>query len=380
MSERASYFKLGLFVIVGAAVTLAAVAILGAGAIFKQSITAETYMVESVQGLDVGAPVKHRGVPVGKVSRIGFLGEEYTLPTRNNDGSLNLLASYVYVEMELEVTRRGKDRDIGTYKSAVKGGLAARMASAGLVGNVYLDLYFPPDPPNPIQLSWEPRHLYLPSTKSVIAELTSTASRIAKQLEDAKLDLVAQNIDRLVQTVEKKVGEVDVAKFQTDTAAFIEELRASNKRVQEILANESIDETLRNIAATSESFRRITGEGEGDLAEFIKDLPEVSERLKSSAVEIESLLKDEKTRRIFDNVAITADLAPEAAAEVRRVAQRLGVLLSSQQSDLESIVRQLRKTTENLERLSEDAAKNPSRVIFGDPPPPTTPGSPETKK
>ncbi len=380
MSERASYFKLGLFVIVGVAVTLAGVAVLGAGAVFRQSITAETYMVESVQGLDVGAPVKHRGVQVGKVSRIGFLGEEYSLPTRVNDGKLNLLASYVYVEMELEVTRRGRDRDIGTYKSAVKGGMAARLASAGLVGNVYVDLYFPPDPPSPLQLTWEPRHLYLPSTRSVIAELTSTISSIAKQLEDAKMDMVAQNIDRLVQTVEKKVAEVDVAKFQDDAAAFIDELRASNRRVQEILDDESIKETLENIAATSESFRRLAGEGEGDLAKFIKDLPEVSARLKSSAVEIESLLKDEKTRKILDDVATTATLAPEATAEVRRLAQRLGVLLSSQQSDLESIVRQLRNTTQNLESLSEEAAKNPSRVIFGDPPPPTTPGRPETKK
>jgi hypothetical protein len=96
--------------------------------------------------------------------------------------------------------------------------------------------------------------------------------------------------------------------------------------------------------------------------------------------EVESILKDEKTRRMLDGFATTADLAPEAAAEVRRVAQRVGMLLASQQADLEAIVHELRRTTENLERFSEEAAKNPSRVILGEPPPAVRPTKEEGKR
>lgn len=376
MSEKPSYFKLGLFVIVSIAIFLAGVAVLGAGALLKPSITAETYMEESVQGLDVGAPVKHRGVQIGKVSRIAFLGEEYEIPP-GPDGKLNMLVSYVYVEMELDVERRGKDRNEETFKKSIKSGMHARLTSSGLVGTVFVDLYFPTEEPSVQELTWEPRHLYVPSTKSVIAELTATASRIARQLEDAKLDTMARDIGRLVNSVEQKVSALDVEKFQGDAMAFIEEVRESNRRVQEILENPAIKTTLDNMAATSDSLKRITGGGETDLATFIKDLPEISARLKSSAAEIEAVLKDEKTRKIIDDVSKTAELAPGATAEARRLIQRLGTILSSQQADLEIIVQQLRKTTENLRKITEDASDNPSRLLFGDPPPTVRPGSRE---
>ena len=45
---------------------------LGAGNVFKRTVTIETYFDESVQGLDVGSAVKYRGVQIGRVTRIGF--------------------------------------------------------------------------------------------------------------------------------------------------------------------------------------------------------------------------------------------------------------------------------------------------------------------
>jgi ABC-type transporter Mla subunit MlaD len=378
MSQKASYFKLGLFVIIGTALALAGVAVLGAGAVFQRTIVAETYMEESVQGLDVGAPVRHRGVQVGKVSRIAFVGEEYKIPQVTQDG-MNILASYVLVEMELDVSRRGTDRSEATFKAAIQSGMHVRMASSGLVGIVYLDLYFAPDAAAGPEITWEPRTLYIPSTRSMIAELTSTISTIAGQLEKAQLDVVAGEISQLVKTVESKVGAVDVEALQRDAGALLGEVRASNARLKEILDAPAIQATLDNLAATSGSLRKITGEGESDLGTFVKDLPEISARLKSSAAQIDDILKDDRTQKMMDGLAEASEIAPDAAAEVRRVAQRVGVLLRSQESDLQRIIQQLAKTAENLQRLTEDASKNPSRVIFGEPPPPTRPGTEERR-
>ena len=50
---------------------------LGVGTIFQKKALVETYIDESVQGLDVGSPVKFRGVPVGKVETISLTSAEY---------------------------------------------------------------------------------------------------------------------------------------------------------------------------------------------------------------------------------------------------------------------------------------------------------------
>ena len=44
---------------------------------FRKKALVETYIDESVQGLDVGSPVKFRGVPVGRVEQISLTSAEY---------------------------------------------------------------------------------------------------------------------------------------------------------------------------------------------------------------------------------------------------------------------------------------------------------------
>ena len=75
--EKLSYFKIGLFVIAAVVIGVIGVVVLGAGTIFRKEALVETYIDESVQGLDIGSPVKFRGVPVGNVERITLTSAEY---------------------------------------------------------------------------------------------------------------------------------------------------------------------------------------------------------------------------------------------------------------------------------------------------------------
>jgi phospholipid/cholesterol/gamma-HCH transport system substrate-binding protein len=76
--EKLSYFKIGVFVISAIVIGVIGVVVLGAGAIFQKRSLIETYIDESVQGLDVGSPVKFRGVPVGRVEQISLTSAEYS--------------------------------------------------------------------------------------------------------------------------------------------------------------------------------------------------------------------------------------------------------------------------------------------------------------
>ncbi|HEX6951027.1 MAG TPA: MlaD family protein, partial [Nitrospira sp.] len=77
MSQQAHYFKIGLFVVAATALAVIGIIVLGAGKWLEKSAMVETYFFESVQGLEIGAPVRLRGVRVGRVESIRLAREEY---------------------------------------------------------------------------------------------------------------------------------------------------------------------------------------------------------------------------------------------------------------------------------------------------------------
>ena len=64
--NKLSYFKIGLFVISATVLAVIGIIVLGVGSVFQRAALVETYIEESVQGLDIGSPMKFRGVLVGK--------------------------------------------------------------------------------------------------------------------------------------------------------------------------------------------------------------------------------------------------------------------------------------------------------------------------
>lgn len=67
-NSNPNYFRLGVFVLAAIAVLISVILIFGSGQLFKRSFYVETYIKQSVTGLDVGAVVRFRGVKIGQVS------------------------------------------------------------------------------------------------------------------------------------------------------------------------------------------------------------------------------------------------------------------------------------------------------------------------
>jgi hypothetical protein len=70
MSIRANPTAIGLFVIGAAVLAVIGVATLASASWFGKQSTFISYFGESVNGLEVGAPVKFQGVPVGQVTNL----------------------------------------------------------------------------------------------------------------------------------------------------------------------------------------------------------------------------------------------------------------------------------------------------------------------
>ena len=80
MGAKTNYFRLGLFVVAAIAAAVASIVILLGPSLGKPYAEMETYFQFSISGLEVGAPVKFRGIQVGQVQELSLT--HLTLPTK----------------------------------------------------------------------------------------------------------------------------------------------------------------------------------------------------------------------------------------------------------------------------------------------------------
>lgn len=176
MATGTNHYKLGLFVLLGLALTLTFVVTLGARNWNEESVRYVTYFDESVQGLELGAPVKFRGVSVGRVAVIGIAPDQ----------------RHVQVTCELTVPDLERLNLGGTGESAlsVHRDLRAQLAQAGITGVKFVLIdYFDGvgEPPSPLPFA-APAN-YIPAAPSTLKGLESSVVKTADHFPEIAEDL-----------------------------------------------------------------------------------------------------------------------------------------------------------------------------------------------
>lgn len=373
MTEQANAFKLGLFVVVAVTLLFAGLVTLGAGAFLRRTVSIETYFVEAVQGLDVGAAVKHRGVQIGRVSRIIFANERYDIPEAAGAEG-RLAGSFVLVDLELDERFHLTDLLVDRLDSAVTAGLRVRLASAGLMGVVFVELVLvDPERNPPPDIFWTPELPYVPATRSVIGTIADTIESLAGTIGGIDADGLIERIEHLVRAVDSKVDELDVVALQQHALALLDEVRGSNRQLQEILGAPEIRSAIDDLSATASNVRRITTDAEDDLLAFVRELPKIADSAQGAVDRITAFVDDPELKRLIESLANTADAAGPAATEARLLLRRLNVIVATQQEELDALVVGLRQLVDSANSLVDDAQRNPARLLFGEPPPPVNP-------
>lgn len=196
MAAPTNHYKLGLFVITGFAVAILAAVFFGGVGRHRHSIRYHSYFNESVQGLDVGAPVKFRGVMIGHVSAIDIAPDH-----RRVD---------VVSELDGDHVKRMGLAEVATSnhpeRLAVPKDLRAQLNSQGITGVRFVAMDFfdvrsnpPPDLPFTI-----PTEHYIPAAASLMKNLEDTATKAMDRLPEMVDAVVAimQRVDGLFRTLE----------------------------------------------------------------------------------------------------------------------------------------------------------------------------------
>lgn len=249
MSTPTNHWKLGLFVVVGFVLAACTVVFLGAQSLKKQSVEYKTYFDESVQGLEVGSPIKFRGVIIGNVSSIDVA------PDHRHVAVTSALTVQDLSDLGLS---DGKGK---TTKVRIPVDLRVQLVSQGITGVKFLQMDFfdvkdnpPPELPFPVPDNYIPAAVStmknledavvraanrFPELVDGILKVTVQISRILDDVEKKKIPESAiatlTGIDKTVSTLQTTLVQLNTGKLSSQTQELLANLNATVTRANAIL-------------------------------------------------------------------------------------------------------------------------------------------------
>jgi ABC-type transporter Mla subunit MlaD len=318
MKDAKSYGRLGAFVAVGLCLLAAGLFVLGGRQWFQPTFMFETYFDQSVAGLEVGSPVRFRGVPLGHVTAILTSSATYEQTV-----SLDSRREYIVVRVEINLSGEEANQMRRDAETLAAKGLRAQTQLAGITGQQYLALDFlDPRKYPPLPFAWTPKYPYLPSAPSSAGEIIAKAQTFLASLNEADIKALGQGLNRLVTDLDVKLDEIPVGELTNELKAALKAATGTLARLDRLAADPSLRRTVDNAAFISDRARHMIEDGE--LDKLVKDLDDTSERLDA--------------------------------------------LVGDNQYDVRATVEDLRATAANLRTLSETVKKYPAGVLLGGPP------------
>lgn len=254
MSTPANNWKIGLFVVVGFCLAAATVVFLGARSLKKDTVTYKTFFDESVQGLEVGSPVKFRGVTIGNVSTIRVAPDH----------------RHVEVAYELDIKDLhglglSDPKRLGRHtRMVVPADLRIQLDTAGITGVKFLLIdYFSPQLYPPPILPFATPENYIPATPSLIKNLEDSlvhalehlpevAGQIQKLLP-AVLSTLA-SVDVLLSDGHKLLAQVDAGKLTGEAQTLMANLNVTVLKINHLVDQVSSDKgVVRSIQRTADA-------------------------------------------------------------------------------------------------------------------------------
>ena len=235
-----SYKKIGLALAIGAIATAAAIFWLGGLEGQYGFVYAETYCDKPVSGLSIGSAVNFRGVKIGQVAKIGFVGDEYKVSGAD--------AYKIYILLTIS----------GTSESLLRRQpIRATVTPSGITGLSRIEIDMAAnhagEPPPP---SWEPKNLYIPYKPSLFDSFSDSATKIMHEIQMVNLMQAWTNISETVNSVKQVSDDIrtimetrksDIEKIVEDmsaTASSVRELAEELKSNPSLLLRERVAEPL----------------------------------------------------------------------------------------------------------------------------------------
>ena len=183
--NHANYARIGSFIIFGIVLILITLAWLGGAGGKQNEFLAETFFSNDVSGLDVGSAVNLRGVRVGSVKRISFIGAVYDVASHEDGRKIHVLLALDKRLFRVNQTENPQK----TLEGFVSRGLHATVSASGVTGLSHIELNFPKGKVVDEKISWTPENVTIPPAPSILQSAADSATQILDQIN--RMDLLA---------------------------------------------------------------------------------------------------------------------------------------------------------------------------------------------
>ena len=279
MSIRANPTAIGLFMVGAVALAIVGAAVLASASWFTRQSTFTSYFEESVNGLEVGAPVKFQGVPIGQVT-------DLLIQIESSDKTFQIPVQY-----EIDLTRltsqSGTFLDLNdpvVLRQQIVDGLRAQLQMESIVtGQLYIELAYRTDP-ELAQLEDGPtRYPEIPTSPSllsafgtqagsVVGDVLTILFRVNEMLEAVNMEELnrsvvasAQAVERLADSEEIRLALADVPQMASQLNATMGEIQLLAERLGGMVdpLQTQVAGTNAELVLTLQSLRQVIDESRG---------------------------------------------------------------------------------------------------------------------
>jgi ABC-type transporter Mla subunit MlaD len=318
-------FRLGIFVLSGVALLIVCIALLGLRGSFVKKAHLVSYMNDTVQGLNKGAAVKYKGVPVGSVT----------------DLSIQIDDKLVRVDMAVEIRcftnkkQRNLEKIESFYKfleKEVQSGLRCTVEYSGITGMRYIEMNYandttPHDHPDIL----DPEVFYLPSASSKITDIVKLVTMSLEKISKVNFDSISEKLEdslssmkslltdpklrNSIERLEKLSGNLDQATSEVAKVLTEEKLQGLINNLNEaigtiddlgklsksVLQNSKVPETTGAIRLASTSVIGLEDNLKLTLQKLNNAIDSITELANSLEEDPGSLLRGKQKQPIFKN-------------------------------------------------------------------------------
>lgn len=327
MSKKANTSLIGAFVIGALVLAITAVMLFGAGRFDATKTRVVAYFEDSINGLDIGSPVKFKGVTIGKVSQV-------LIRARGQKDGDNAVPVVLELDNNL-LERRGVINQLSNktvVREGIEKGLRAKLQQLSFItGQLYVELDFYPEAAKKFHGDEESAVAEIPTAPSQLGTLVRAVQGTLDKLSRIDYVGIGKRVNSILDNVDKGVAQVDFKGIGDGVTGV-------TTAAQDLLRDKNLKDAAKNLNDALAEFKALQLRIASQVDPMAGELKQTTEQARATLKRIED------------------------AAENLRLVMQPGTGL---RRELDSAVMQIGDAARSIRALSDYLERNPGALITG---------------